>query len=296
MSEQKKIALVLSGGGARGIAHIGVIEELDRRGYTISSIAGTSMGAVVGGMYALGRLEDFKKWMLSLDKLKVFSLVDFSFSTQGLIKGDRVFDTLREFMDDEQIESLSIPFAAVAVDIRSKQEVVFDKGSLFKALRASVAIPTVVTPVEMGEGLLIDGGVLNNIPVNHVKRSENDRLIAVNVNADIGLEKSPIKKAQLEQAESDYKDKIKAFYEELRSIRGKDEEDDELSYFDLINKTISLMTHRIAQIVLEKHPPDVLIEISKQSAELFDFYRAAELIEVGRAAAIKVLDAAEQEA
>ena len=117
--------MVLSGGGARGIAHIGVIEELEKQGYEIVSIAGTSMGAMVGGVYALGKMAEFKKWMCSLDKIKVFNLVDFSFSNQGLVKGDRVFNAMKEFIEDKNIEDLKIRFVAVAVDLLNKKEVVF---------------------------------------------------------------------------------------------------------------------------------------------------------------------------
>lgn len=291
--KNQKVALVLSGGGARGIAHIGVIEELVKRGVQITSITGTSMGAVVGAMYALGKLDDFKQWMLTLDKFKVFNLVDFAFSSQGLIKGDRVFNAMREFMDDEQIESLDIHFAAVAVDLKSKKEIVFREGSVFKALRASVAIPTVITPVEMNGWLLVDGGVLNNVPVNHSKRSDGDLLIAVNVNADIPLRRPQHQEAVAKENESVYRQKLREFYEELRSIR--EDDDDELSYFDLMNTTIALMTQRIAQSVLEKHPPDLLIEVSKQSCAVFDFYRAGELVEIGREAALQTLDKLEME-
>jgi len=291
---KKKVALVLSGGGARGMAHIGVIEEFQKRGVEITSITGTSMGAVVGAMYALGKLNAFKQWMLTLDKLKVFNLVDFAFSSQGLIKGDRVFNALREFMDDEPIESLDIPYSAVAVDLRSKKEIVFREGSVFKALRASVAIPTVITPVEMNGWLLVDGGVLNNIPVNHAARTDGDRLIAVNVNADIPLQRPKYEEAVAKKNESVYRQKIREFYEELRSIR--EDDDDELSYFDLMNTTIALMTQRIAQSVLEKHPPDLLIEVSKQSCAVFDFYRAKELVEIGREAAVRALEKSESTA
>jgi len=181
---RKKVALVLSGGGARRIAHIGAIEELLSQGYEIKSISGTSMGSVVGGVYALGMLEEFKQWMISLDRMKVFHLVDFTLSKQGLIKGDKVLNAMKEFIPDTNIEDLSIPYAAVAVDLNKKEEVVFTSGSLYEAIRASISIPTLFTPVESGDALLVDGGVLNNIPVDHVKRSRRDILVVVNVNAN----------------------------------------------------------------------------------------------------------------
>lgn len=192
----QKVSLVLSGGGARGFAHIGVIEELQKNGFDIVSVTGTSMGAVVGGMLALGKLEEFKQWTVSLDKLKVFNLMDFTFSAQGIVKGDRVLNALKEFIPDENIEHLKMWYAAVAVDILKEEEVVFTSGSIFEAIRASIAIPTVLTPVSYNNSLLVDGGVLNNIPINHARRSPDDLLIAVNVNADVPLFQMPVLKPE----------------------------------------------------------------------------------------------------
>src|SRR3984885_7183362 len=140
---KQKVSLVLSGGGARGIAHIGAIEVVEEMGFEIASIAGTSMGAVVAGVYALGKMEAYKQWLCSLDKLKVFSLVDFSFSSQGLVRGDKLFNITKQFILDANIEDLDIPFAAVAADIINRKEVVFTSGSVFDAVRASIAIPTI---------------------------------------------------------------------------------------------------------------------------------------------------------
>jgi NTE family protein len=181
----KKIALVLSGGGARGNAHIGVIEELLGQGFEISSVTGTSMGSLVGGAYAYGKLEVLKEWMLSLDRRRVFSLVDFTLSRHGIVKGDKVFNAMKEFIPDTRIETLPIPFAAIAVDLVTKHEVVFREGSLFNAIRASVAIPTVMTPVKSNGSLLVDGGVLNNIPISHARRQKGDLLVVANVNANV---------------------------------------------------------------------------------------------------------------
>lgn len=285
---QKKVSLVLSGGGARGIAHIGVIEELEKQGYEICSIAGTSMGSLVGGMYALGKLEDFKNWMLSLDKLKVFQLVDFTFSSQGLVKGDKVLGKMKQFILDENIEDLRIPYAAVAVDILNKKEVVFTKGSVYDAIRASISIPSVFTPVKKDNTLLVDGGVLNNIPVNHVKRTPNDLLIAVDVNANVPVLKLQSSNKEIKEKQSIYQEKIKSFQLHLKN-RFPETNKEKLGYFDLLSKTISLMAHTIAQMSLEKNPPDLLINISKQSAGTYDFFKAEELINRGRLATIECL-------
>lgn len=285
---QQKVSLVLSGGGARGIAHIGVIEELEKHGYEICSLAGTSMGSLVGGVYALGKLEAFKNWMLTLDKMKIFNLVDFTFSSQGLVKGDKVLNRMKEFIKDENIEDLNIPYTAVAVDLLHKKEVVFTKGSIYDAIRASISIPSVLTPVKKGDALLVDGGVLNNIPVNHVKRTSDDLLIAVDVNANVPVLKLKSTKKELEVKQTLYKEKMQNFQKRLKKIL-PETHNEKLGYFDLVNHTISLMTYTIAQMSIENNPPDMLINISKQSAGTYDFFKAEELVEMGRIATINSL-------
>jgi len=136
-SKNKNVTLVLSGGGARGFAHIGAIEELESRGYIINSIAGTSMGSLIGGVYATGKLNEFKEWAYNLDKQEVFKLIDFSFSNQGLIKGDKVLKTMKKFIPDANIEDLKIKYTATAFDLAQNKEIVFREGSLYNAIRAS---------------------------------------------------------------------------------------------------------------------------------------------------------------
>lgn len=279
---KQKVALVLSGGGARGIAHIGVIEELEAQGYEITSIAGTSMGAMVGGVYALGKMEEFKQWGCSLDKRKVFALVDFTLSKQGLIKGDRVLKKMRDFIPDTLIEELSLPYAAVAVDLINKKEVVFREGSLYHAIRASIAIPSVLTPVKGEHRLLVDGGVLNNIPMNHVQRREGDLLVAVNVNADVPLHKPAIPDKEASKKHSLYQDKIKDFYKDLLKRHPHEDADANLGYFSLLTRTIDLMTMQMSELALQRCHPDIVVEISHESCSIFDFYKAEEMVETGR--------------
>jgi len=148
--KKRRAALVLAGGGARGVAHIGAIEELESQGFEVHAVAGTSMGALVGGMYASGHLEPFKEWMYTLDKYKVFGLVDFALSTEGLVKGDRVMRAMKELVPDVKIEKMPLPFAAVAADLLTGREVVLDRGGLYDAIRASISIPSVFRPVRRG--------------------------------------------------------------------------------------------------------------------------------------------------
>ncbi len=287
---KQKVALVLSGGGARGIAHIGVIEELESRGYEITSIAGTSMGSVVGGVYAAGKLDVLKEWLFTMDKLKVLKMVDFSFSKQGLVKGDRVSGRMKRLIADTQIEDLRIPFAAVAVDLVHSKEVVFRSGSMYEALRASVSIPTIFTPVKTEDGLLVDGGVMNNVPIDRVERTPGDILVAVDVNASIPVSKPSITKKEEKARQSIYRKKVSEFQQYLLG-NGPKSNEYKLGYFDLISKTISLMTHHTARLLMEKHTPDILIEVSHDSCEMYDFYKAEEMVEIGRHAASLKLDA-----
>ena len=285
-----KISLVLSGGGARGIAHIGVIEELEKQGLEIASVAGTSMGALVGGVYALGKMEEFKQWVFSLNKRKIFNLIDFSFSLQGLIKGDKVLNKMKKFIADKNIEDLKIAYSATATDLINKKEVVFTKGSIYEAIRSSISIPTVFTPVKKENTLLVDGGIINNIPINNAKRVPGDLLIVVNVGADVEVLTLPRSKEEARTKQSLYQKKIKNFYKRLQKTNSMSSKEEQMGYFDLINTTISLMMDNVSQISLKQNPPDILINISRDTCSTFDFFRAEELVEIGRYAAVKSLD------
>jgi len=286
----KKVSLVLSGGGARGLAHIGVIEELEKAGYEIHSIVGTSMGALIGGVYAMGRMEDYKNWMTSLDRRKVFSLVDFTISSHGLVKGDRVLNRMQEIIPDQKIQDLPIYFAAMAVDLVKREAVKFEKGSFYEAVRASIAIPNVMKPVKKNHQLLVDGGVMNNLPLKHAKRVEGDILVAVDVGANVPVIKNKLTKKETKEQESAYQKKVKEFYQKIQQWIPHDKEDDEeskvekLGYLDLMTTTINLLMEQQTKLQIERTPPDILIQISRDSCGTYDFYRAAEMIEIGRLA------------
>lgn len=267
---KKDITLVLSGGGARGIAHIGVIEELVKLNVNIASISGTSMGALIGGIYAVGKLEEFKQWMLKVNRTKIFKLIDFSFSTQGLVKGERIFNEIKEFITDVNIEDLPIKYTATAFDIANGREVVFDKGSLYNAIRASISIPTIFTPLTLGDSVFIDGGVVNNIPINTAKRVQNDIVIAVNVNA--GVADDVVYFSEIEQLTKQDKGTNKTSHRMNKNV----------NYFFLVNNSLVTMTNHISNLILEKYPPDVLVEIPRNGAGIFEFYNAKTIINSGK--------------
>ena len=284
---KQKIALVLGSGGARGVAHIGVIEELEKQGFEIKSIAGTSMGALVGGMYATGNLEVYKEWMCSLDKMDVFNLIDFTFSRNGIIKGDKILKEMKKMIPDKNIEDLSIPFVAIATDISNDKEVVFNSGSLYDAIRASISIPNVFTPFDKDGSHIVDGGVLNPIPINRAKRFDDDILVVVDVNARIpNITPKPDNADHEGKRYSKY---VNTMINKLNYFIPK-HETDKLGYFSLLNKTTGLMLHQISLMTLEKYQPDILINISRASFGTYDFYKSGKIIELGRSATIEAID------
>lgn len=290
----KKVALVLSSGGARGLAHIGVIEGLVADGYQITSIAGSSIGAVVGGVYAAGKLPELKQWLAELDKLEVFKLVDFTLSKQGFIRGERVFDEMKKFVEVRQIEELSIPFSAVAVDILNNKEVVFSSGDLFEAIRASAAIPSVLKPSIFEGGELVDGGVLNPIPINAVDRTNADLLVVSDVNASIPYH-SPLPPPVVKKGKHQILfDQFIKKWDELMPTKTENvvskKQEPKLSYFDLMTRSIDLMQDKISSNTIEKHTPDILINVSRDACSTFEFYRSKELIEAGKRAYMKAID------
>lgn len=294
---EKVVSLVLSSGGARGIAHIGVIEELERRGYTIGSISGTSMGALVGGIYAAGGLKLYKEWMLTLNRMDVFSLVDFTISGRGLVKGEKVLTEMKKIIPDMNIEDFSIPFAAIATDIINGKEIIFDKGSLYEAIRASVSVPTVFTPFEYNGLKLVDGGVLNPVPISRVVRSENDILVTVDVNSIIPFKRKK-KMQEISEEKNLAKDKrfrkyVNLFSDKFNSLIPKTEKD-KLGYFNIVNKTTSLMVHQISRMAIENGKPDVLVNIPQEAFGVFDFYKTEEIIQLGVERTALALDAFEK--
>ncbi len=284
---KKNVALVLGSGGARGMAHIGVINELLRQGYNITSISGASIGALVGGIYATGNLKVFEEWMISLNKMDVFNLIDFTLSLNGVVKGDKILNRMKKMISDRNIETLSIPYTAVATDIINGKEVVFNEGSLYDAIRASISIPSVFTPFSYNGTKLVDGGVLNPVPVNRIKRQKDDILVVVDLNANKEFISANAEgKNKKGKKQHKYLDKI----QKVLNQKFPKNKEDKIGYYNLLINTTGLMVQKISELTLKNHKPDILIEIPYNSFGTYEFYNSKEIIEYGKAETQKALE------
>ena len=315
---KKNVALVLSSGGPRGFAYIGAIEALHQHGYTITSVAGTSMGSLVGGIYAAGKLAEFKEWLYSLDTWKVFSLMDLSIGKNHFVKGEKVIEAMMQIVPNVNIEDLPIPYRAVATDLYTGREVVFDRGPLFSAIRASISIPSLFRPVRYGLTTLIDGAIANCLPLNRVPRTEGDMLVAFDVNdvdeAEISHLLHQEHEARLvdERFEQEVHEELldvlhdfkndtdmsflkrlkhagsrsMALLKDVLNYRKAFHEDDSLevgeNYYDLLDRTFSLMNHRNTELMLELCRPDVLVKMPFDSyGDISDYAKAREISDRG---------------
>jgi NTE family protein len=286
--KKQKVALVLSSGGARGMAHIGVIEELEKAGFEISSIAGSSIGSVVGGIYAAGKLKEFTEWVKNLHKLDVYKLLDFNVSKSGFIKGDKVFKELGKFIPDSNIEELPVPFVAVAVDIIQRKDVTFTRGSLFQAIRSSIAIPGVIVPNRVDGTNLVDGGVSEPVPIDFVERTPGDILVVVDLNAPYSYISPDFNHNNLDKKEQQYEILAKKIRRKLGLPKRIDSKDTlKFGYYDILYSSFTLMQERLSQRTLSMHKPDILVQIPRSACKTFEFYRASELIEAGRSEFIR---------
>ena len=288
------VALALGSGGARGLAHIGVIEALVERGYRIDSISGSSMGALVGGIYALGELERYRDWVKGLRQRDVLGLLDWNFAGGGLIRGRKIVDELRELVGDADIDDLPCAYTAVAVDIDSGREVWLSEGSLFDAIRASIAIPGVFTPHRYRDRTLVDGGLLNPVPVAPTMRSFCDLTVAVDVNGPARETRTTERQMQARMerdrdADEDVLQRLKSFVGSFSVDRSPESGGPGL--MAVLVRSLETMESVIARQQLAVFQPDRVITVPRDACMVHEFHRAAEVIEVGRELAARALQA-----
>jgi NTE family protein len=326
MAGPTRVALALGSGGARGYAHIGVIQVVEERGFEIVSIAGSSMGALVGGVHAAGHLEEYTTWVRGLRQLDVVRLLDPSLSAPGVIKAEKVVARVRELLSGARIEDLPIPFTAVATDLLSRREVWFQRGPVEVAIRASIAIPGVITPVMLNGRLLADGGVTNPVPISPTTSAGADATIAVSLAGDPTSvpESHPVLETAEARPMEEWTERFRAGASQLldsevvRSVlhrfgagattvevaagdddgpavasdEGFDPLPSGLGKFDMMNRSLEAMQSVLLRYRLAGYPPDVLIEVPRDAARSLDFHRAAEMIELGRTLTQEALDRA----
>lgn len=275
------VSLVLGSGGARGLCHIGIIHYLQEQGYQIKSVSGCSIGALVGGVFAAGKLDEFEQWIRAINKPGMVSLLDLAWDSRGLVKGEKIIAALKQLVGDQAIESLPIPFTAVAADVAAEKEVWLRNGCLFAAIRASISLPLLFTPFDFNGTPLIDGGVLNPVPIAPTFSDHNDLTIAVNLGGE-AMHKLP----GTEASDSDnsepsfYKEVIGRFISQFEntggSLVGKN-----LGAYDIASQAFDAMQGTIARQKLAAYPPDVVIEIPRNICGMLEFDRADEMIRFG---------------
>ncbi len=284
---QKKItvSLVLGSGGARGLAHIGVIHWLEEHGFEIRAISGSSIGALIGGFYAAGKLDIYAEWVRALRRRDVLRLLDFAFSRSGLFSGERIMQTLEELMGDDNIEDLPVSFTAVATDLDNDREVWLNSGSLFEAVRASISVPTLFTPRRVNGSLLVDGGLVNPIPIAPTVMNLTDLTIAVNLSGEYEDELDVFPEDEENGSERNpdsYQVRIARFLDGLQAklnFTSRDEE--EINMYEILTRSLETMQNTIARFKLAAYTPDYIIDIPANACRLLEFYRAREMIALG---------------
>lgn len=319
-----RVALALGSGGARGYAHIGAIQVLEERGADIVCLAGSSMGAVIGALHAVGRLDEYTEWARGLSQLDVVRLLDLSLSAPGAIRAEKVLARVRDLLGDVTIEDLPIPYTAVATDLMARKEVWFQRGPVHVAIRASIAIPGVVTPVMLNGRLLADGGIMDPVPIGPTAAVHADATIAVSLagehrgTPEVVAEGAPVRETAEDLPAEEWADRFRRSAAQLfdrdlvRSLKtrfgiGDDELEqhagDEvdandpygalpagLGKFDVMNQSLDVMQSVLIRYRMAGFPPDVLVEVPRDACRSLDFHRAEELIELGRRITTEALD------
>ncbi len=302
----KNVALVLGSGGARGLAHIGAIEALEERGYTITSIAGCSMGSIIAGMYAAGQLKEAKEWFLQVDKQLILRMMDINLlSGNSLVKGQKIILELEKVVPDRPIENLNIPCSIVASDMMNTEEVVFRTGSLFEAVRASISIPLFFRPVQIGQRLLIDGGILNPLPLHIVDRTEGDILVAMDIS---GKDSMPVDNAMPEPIDVEgkiaeltsrgipvpksWETQLRQLGKRVDGIRQRRAADlgRTVSFTSMLDRMSDMQIQQNTLMALRLTPPDVHAVMRQYAYNTFDFDKAEQIIADGKRIMTEALD------
>jgi len=278
-SQTKTVSLVLGSGGARGLTHIGIIHWLEDNGYIIKSISGCSMGALIGGIYAIGKLNEYEEWVCAITKANMLALLDFSLGTDGLIKGDKIMDTLRNLVGDKRIEDLPISFTAVAANISQGKEVWLSEGPIFDAIRASISLPLFFTPFKLNGADLIDGGVLNPVPIAPTFSDQTDITIAVNLCGPPEEGVDELFKGRENVVDSPLAGVVSDFIGRVRSSipQGKKH----VGAYDIISQSFDAMQGTIARQKIAAYPPDYVLEIPRNLCRALEFDKAKSLVEIG---------------
>ena len=280
-NNKKTVSLVLGSGGARGLAHIGIIHWLEENEFKIESISGCSMGAVVGGIYAAGKLDDFEHWLRAITKVDIVTLLDLSWKKSGLVKGDKIINTLTKLVGDVAIEDLPIKYTAVAADILNEKEVWINSGKLFDAIRASISLPLFFTPFRYKGVDLIDGGGLNPVPIPPTFSDETDLTLAVNLGGKMDAdEKITAQRDFTSESKSPFAEKIAEFLESF-SESTVSKVSEEWGAYDIANQAFDAMQGTIARQKLAAYPADYSIEIARNACGTLEFDLASEMIELG---------------
>ncbi len=288
---KKTVSLVLGSGGARGLAHIGVIRWLEAHDFEIVSVSGCSIGTVIGGVYAAGKLDEFEAWMRTVTKLDIVSLMDFNWGKGGLIKGEKVMNRLGHILGDLNIEELAIPYTAVAADISNEKEVWLQKGPLLQAIRASISLPLYLMPIEFNGKTLIDGGVLNPVPIAPTFGDHSDITLAVNLAGELTHKLDDFKEVQVDisdnesEEETPFHRKVSDYFGSLTAKTSRID----LGMYDIANQAFDAMQSTIARQKLAAYPPDITVEIARDACGTFEFERTAEMIDLGYERAVHAL-------
>lgn len=289
-NQARSISLVLGGGGARGLTHIGVIRCLEDQGFNIRYIAGSSMGALVGGIYAAGKLDTYADWVCALQRSDIVRLMDWSFRGGALLKGERILSVLKELIGECDIEDLPIGYTAVATSLYEEREVWLNKGPLFNAIRASIAVPMIFAPVERGNRLLVDGSLLNPIPIAPTLNDDSDLTIAVDL---CGPPETPIKETiedNTNEQTNVYRVNIARFIDALWAKSELPPQEQMPGIFDLMTRTMGTMQTAIARLKLAAYSPNILVEIPRNLCGFFEFDCAHQLIDYGYERTLQALE------